>query len=116
GNIRATLHHVFEHGPHFPDFDDLAFQRLVPPGFICDKPLRMLKRGNVYAPSRMALVNMMTNAIYIGHWHYKDRIVVWNNHPALVPEDLFFRAFNLMSPYTLDGEPNPDYSPLFPRN
>ena len=73
----------------------------------------MLKRGNVFAPSRMALVNMMTNVLYIGHWMYKDRIVVWDNHPAIVPEELFFRAFNFLSPYNLDGNPNPDYAPPF---
>ena len=116
GNIRATLRHVFENGPHFPDFDDPEFRRLVPPGFICDKPMRMLKRGNVYSPSRMALVNMMTNAVYIGHWMFGDQIVQWNNHPAIVSEELFYSAFNLLSPYTLEGEPNPDYSPLFSRD
>src|SRR5664279_1810009 len=67
GNIRATLRHIFENGPHFPDFDDPEFQRLVPPGFICAKPLRMLKRGSVYMPGSLALVNMMTNAAYLGH-------------------------------------------------
>lgn len=116
GNIRATLRHVFENGPHFPDFDNPEFARLVPPGFICEKPLRMLKRGNVYAPSRMALVNMMTNALYIGHWMYKDKIVQWNNHPPIVPEGLFFQAFNFLSPCTLDGSPNPDYCPPFHRD
>lgn len=115
GNIRKTLAYLYEHGPHFPDFDDPEFQRLVPIGFICDKPLRMLKRGGVYTPSRMALVTMMTNAVYIGHWLYKDRIAVWNNHPPIVPEELFFHAFNRLSPYTLEGVPNPDYAPLFPR-
>jgi hypothetical protein len=37
GNMRKTLAHVYEHGPHFPDFDDPEFQRLVPPGYICAK-------------------------------------------------------------------------------
>lgn len=116
GNIRATLQHVFENGPHFPDFDDPEFQRGVPVGFICEKPVRMLKRGNRYAPSRMTLVNMMTNVVYIGHWMHKDRIVQWNNHPPIVPEELFFRAFNYLSPYALDGSPNSDYVPSFYRD
>ncbi|GIL14742.1 MAG: hypothetical protein BroJett038_34620 [Chloroflexota bacterium] len=34
GNIRATLRHIFDNGPHFPDFDDPALQHLVPPGFM----------------------------------------------------------------------------------
>lgn len=115
GNIRKTLAYIYENGPHFPDFDDPEFQRQVPIGYICNKPLRMLKRGGVYAPSRMALVTMMTNAVYIGHWIYKDRIVVWDNHPAIVPKDLFFNAFNRLSPYTLDGTENHHHSPLYPR-
>lgn len=114
GNLRKTLAHVYENGPHFPDFDDPEFQRSVPPGYICDKPVRMLKRGGVYCPSRIAMVNMITNALYIGHWMHKDRVVQWNNHPAIVSEELFYRAFNYLSPYTLTGEPN-QYMPAFQR-
>lgn len=33
-------------------------------------------------PGRLARVNMMTNPVYLGHWMYKERIVVWNNHPS----------------------------------
>lgn len=115
GNLRKTLAYVYENGPHFPDFDDPDFQRNVPPGYVCDKPMRMLKRGGVYCPSRMAMVNMMTNAVYIGHWMHKDRVVQWNNHPAIVSEELFYRAFNYLSPYTLTGEPNLDHAPPFYR-
>jgi DNA invertase Pin-like site-specific DNA recombinase len=111
GNQRATLRYIFEHGPHFPDFDDPELYKLVPPGFIFAKPMRMLKRGSIYMPGAITLENMLTHAVYIGHWTYKNRIVVWNNHPAIVPENLFFRAFNYLSPYDLDGSPNPDYAP-----
>lgn len=116
GNMRRTLAHIHEHGPHFPDFDDPEFQRLVPPGYICDKPMRMLKRGGVYTPSRMAMVNMMTNVVYIGHWMFRDQIVQWNNHPPIVSEETFFRAFNYLSPYTITGEENRDYTPAFKRD
>src|SRR5690606_32144126 len=61
------------------------------------------------------MVNMMTNAVYIGHWMHKDRIVQWDNHPAIVSEELFYRAFNYLSPYTLTGEPNLQYTPPFRR-
>lgn len=115
GNIRSTLRHIFDTGPHFPDFDDPALQHLVPPGFMWAKPLRMLKRGNIYMPGSLALVNMMTNPVYLGHWMHKERVVVWNNHPAIVPEDLFYRAFNYLSPYTLEGEENPHYAPRLGR-
>jgi len=115
GNMRKTLAHIYEHGPHFPDFDDPEFQRLIPPGYICEKPMRMLKRGGFYTPSRMAMVNMMTNVVYIGHWMFRDRIVQWNNHRPIMSEDMFSRAFNYLSPYTITGEENPDYAPAFYR-
>jgi hypothetical protein len=115
GNIRATLRHIFEQGPHFPDFDDPDLQRLVPPGYIFGKPVRMLKRGSVYVPGSMALVNLLTNPVYLGHWMHKGHIVVWNNHPPIVPEDLFYKAFHYLSPYTLEGKPNPEYAPRLGR-
>jgi hypothetical protein len=46
---------------------------------------------------------------------HKDRIVQWDNHPAIVSEELFYRAFNYLSPYTLTGEPNLQYTPPFRR-
>lgn len=116
GNIRKTIAHVYENGLYFPDFDDPEFQWLVPLGFICVKPVRMLKHGNVYTPSNEALTNMMTNAVYIGHWLFRAQIVQLNNHPAIVSEDLFFRAFNYLSPHTFTGDLNPDYVPPFYRH
>lgn len=115
GNIRATLRHIFEHGPHFPDFDDPSFRYLVSPGYIWDKPVRMLKRGHVYVPGNVSLTNMLTNPVYLGHWIHKGQVVVWNNHPPIVPEDLFYKAFNYLSPYTLEGKPNSDYAPRLGR-
>ncbi|GIL14743.1 MAG: hypothetical protein BroJett038_34630 [Chloroflexota bacterium] len=58
---------------------------------------------------------MMTNPVYLGHWMHKDRVVVWNNHPPIVPEELFYRALNYLSPYTLEGEENPHYAPRLGR-
>jgi hypothetical protein len=115
GNINKTLRHIFENGPHFPDFDDPDLYRLVPPGYIFGKPVRMLKRGHVYMPGSLALTNMLTNPVYLGHWMRKGQIVVWNNHPPIVSEDLFYKAFNYLSPYTLEGNPNPDYAPRLGR-
>jgi hypothetical protein len=115
GNIRGTLRHLFEHGPHFPDFDNPELYRFVPPGYIWRKPIRMLKRGHVYIPGSLALVNMLTNPVYLGHWMHKDHVVVWNNHPPIVSETLFYKAFNYLSPYTLEGTPNPDYAPRLGR-
>jgi DNA invertase Pin-like site-specific DNA recombinase len=111
GNQRATLCYVYDNGPHFPDFDSPDLLREVPPGFSLAKPLRMLKRNGVYTVGSVTLSNMLTNAVYLGHWVYKDRVVQWNNHPAIVSEELFYQAFNYLSPYTLDGTPNEQYAP-----
>ena len=55
------------------------------------------------------------NAVYQGHWVFKDCVVQWNNHPAIVPEDLFFKAFNYLSPVNFDGTTNEDYRPRLGR-
>jgi DNA invertase Pin-like site-specific DNA recombinase len=115
GNINATIRHLLEYGPHFPDFDNPEIKRLVPNGFDWAKPLRMLKRDNVYITGSMQLTNMLTNPVYLGHWMHREHIVVWDNHPAIVPEDLFYKAFNYLSPYTFEGKPNPDYAPRLGR-
>ncbi len=115
GNVRSTLEYIFENGPYFPDFNDPEFMRGVPAGFLCEKPLRMLKRKNAFIPGKEAVLNMLTNATYIGHWVYKGRIVQWNNHPPIVTEDLFYKAFNYLSPYNLDGQPNENYRPRVTR-
>lgn len=115
GNQRATLRYLHDNGPHFPDFDNPELLRHVPPGFSWAKPMRMLKRGGIYMVGSVALQNMLTNAVYLGHWVFKDRVVQWNNHPAIVSEDLFYQAFNYISPYSLDGSPNDDYAPRLGR-
>lgn len=66
-------------------------------------------------PGNMALINMLTNPVYLGHWMHKGQIVIWNNHPPIVSEELFYKAFNYLSQYTLEGEPNPDYLPRLGR-
>ncbi len=115
GNQRATLRYLHENGPHFPDFDNLELLNHVPPGFSWAKPMRMLKRGGIYMVGSVALQNMLTNAVYLGHWVFKDRVVQWNNHPAIVPEDLLYQAFNYISPCNLDGTPNENYAPRLGR-
>lgn len=58
----------------------------------------------------------MTNVVYIGHWMFRDRIVQWNNHPPIVSAEMFYRAFNYLSPFTITGAENPDYTPPFYRD
>ncbi|MCA9889604.1 MAG: recombinase family protein [Anaerolineae bacterium] len=111
GNRSATQRYLLENGPHFPDLDDPELMRQVPPGFYWKKPVRMLKRRGIYTVGSVALPNMLTNAVYLGHWVFKDQVVQWNNHPPIVTEDLFYQAFNYLSPYNLDGTPNEDHTP-----
>jgi hypothetical protein len=54
---------------------------------------------------------MFTNATYLGHWLSSGYIVQWNNHPHIIEEATFFRAFNYLSHVTLTGDANPNYSP-----
>ncbi|MAU09023.1 MAG: hypothetical protein CL607_04315 [Anaerolineaceae bacterium] len=115
GNQRGTLRYLHDNGPHFPDFDNPELMREIPPGFSWAKPMRMLKRGGIYMVGSLALQNMLSNAVYLGHWVFKDRVVQWNNHPAIVTEDLFYHAFNYISPYNLDGTPNESYAPRLGR-
>lgn len=116
GNQRATILYLHQNGLHFPDFDNPELLHHVPPGFTWAKPMRMLKRGGVYVLGTVQLQTMLTNAVYLGHWVFKNHVVQWNNHPAIVSEDLFYRAFNYLSPYGLDGKSNPNYSPRVRRS
>lgn len=62
-----------------------------------------------------AIRGMMTNPVYLGHWMYKGAVIRWNNHEAIIAEDLFVRAFNYVSAYNLDGQRNPYYNPTIER-
>jgi len=115
GNQQATLRYLHNNGPHFPDFEDPSLMKKVPPGFSWAKPVRMKKRNGVYMVGSISLQNMLTNAVYQGHWIFRDCVVQWNNHPAIVPENLFYEAFNYLSPVSFDGTVNENYSPRLGR-
>lgn len=106
GQIRATVRHIQEFGPWYPDPATCK----PPEGF--KVVYKMRRYGKGYCPGRVGLVELLTNAAYIGHWTFNDRIVRWNNHQAIVPIDIFMRAFNYLSPVTLEGLPNPHYQPI----
>ena len=106
GNLHDTLRQIYENGPFYPDRNIC----LPPPGFRRIYPFHPYPNG--YCPGRQALQHLLTNAVYIGHWVMNDAVVIYDNHPAIVPDDLFFRAFNYLSPVTLKGEPNQNYRPF----
>lgn len=108
GNIRATQRHIAEHGPYYPDPEVC----IPPEGFKVVYRFKHFSKG--YYPTRTGLAGILTHAAYIGHWIVRGQIVRWNNHPAIISEDLFFKAFNYLSAVTLEGEPNPDYHPNQP--
>ena len=106
GNVRATLQYIHSHGPYYPDPQVC----LPPEGF--KTYYRLQSHGQGFCPQRNGLVGLLTNAMYIGHWVHRDAIVRRNNHPAIVPQEVFFAAFNYLSPVTLNGQPNPNYRPF----
>ncbi len=104
GCLGATLRRIHKDHIAFPD----PKMCTPPDGF---NVYYGLQRGNAYFPGRSALRVMLTNAAYIGHWCVNGAIVRWNNHPAIVSEDVFTRVFNYLSEYSLDGSKNPQYRP-----
>jgi hypothetical protein len=106
GNLHATVRHIHLHGPYYPDPQSCP----PPPGFRAMYPLKRFKHG--YCPGINGLAHMLSNAVYIGHWMLNDTITIRNNHPPIVPEDIFWKAFNYLSQVTLDGKPNPSLSAI----
>jgi DNA invertase Pin-like site-specific DNA recombinase len=59
-----------------------------------------------FKPTTMAtLVYMLTNPIYIGCWVYKDAIVRWDNHDAIVDKELFIWVYQRITGHDLEGNP-----------
>lgn len=105
GSIRGTLRHIQKNGPFYPD----PAQNPPPQGYKIHYKFHRYKIG--YHPGRAGLSHLLTNVAYIGHWTVNDVVVRWNNHPAIVPEDIFMRAFNYLSATNFDGRINKQYSP-----
>jgi DNA invertase Pin-like site-specific DNA recombinase len=102
GNAHEVQRVLYARNLPYPDMS----KHPVPPGHIT-KYKEDLTRCTY--PHPQGIDKMMTQPAYIGHWAWKGEIIVWNNHEPIVPEDLFFAAFNMLSPYSLDGSPNPNF-------
>lgn len=111
GNLQRTSEQVMCDGPFYPEFRD----DMLSPGFVyyAHNNYRSKVNGKL-VPSLSGLSKLFTNVVYIGHWIYKDAIVCWNNHEAIVPLDLFMFAFNRLSTTDFLGDPNPNYTPYRP--
>lgn len=59
-----------------------------------------------YHISYAGLRGLFTNVTYLGYWIHQGEIVSKENHEAIVEEELFWYAFNRLSPYTITGERN----------
>lgn len=108
-----TIHHIFEHGPFYPEFSE----EMVPEGFYYYN--RNTTRSPItgkLCPAYSGLACLLTNVVYLGHWTNSGAIVQWDNHEPLVSAELFMYAFNRISTKDFFGEPNPDYMPHRPYN
>ncbi|HLI09122.1 MAG TPA: recombinase family protein [Ktedonobacteraceae bacterium] len=59
-----------------------------------------------YHISYAGMRGLLTNVAYIGYWVHHSEVVSKDNHEAIVAEDIFWYAFNRISPYTINGERN----------
>ncbi|MCB1318391.1 MAG: hypothetical protein KDK27_20635, partial [Leptospiraceae bacterium] len=106
GNLTKTLRNLRRSGPFYPDPDSCQ----PPDGF--EIHYRFKRDKNGWCPTSVgSLVRIFSNAAYLGHALFQGTIVRWHNHPPLLDETVFFRAFNYISPVDLDGNPNMNYRP-----
>jgi hypothetical protein len=107
GCVYRTMRIIERSGPYYPD--PSTWQ--IPPGFRI--PGRQYKDwGRGCFPACIGLERMFTNVTYIGHWTVENVVVRYNNHPAIIDFQDFMKAFNFLSPVTLEGRSNPDYKPF----
>lgn len=111
GNLQQTWLHIQQHGPMFPAIPE----GIVPEGFrVTDHLNRRSTVTSGWTLSLSGLMRMLVNVTYIGHWVHLDAITQWDNHEAIIPQDLFMYAFNRLSPTDFYGDPNPEYVPYRP--
>lgn len=106
GCLRHTLSHIKKHGPFFPDPATCP----PPSGYRIVYQIRPNSYGWCLK-SVHSLAQMLAHAVYIGHWIVDDSVAKWNNHPPIVDEATFYRAFNYLSPIDLKGKKNSHYKP-----
>jgi len=107
GNLQRTWQHIEQHGPFIPEFK----AHPVPSGFFFHTKIRKRSRyTDKLIISIFGLKQILTNAVYIGHWAHNGVIVQRHNHEAIIPLDLFMYTFNRLSMFTLEGDPNAEYA------
>jgi DNA invertase Pin-like site-specific DNA recombinase len=119
GNLSRTAQRIEQEGPFIPEEPEL--QEQVPPGFQteCKIDTRSAITGG-RIPAEGSLHGMFTNAVYVGYWISNGQVISIEgqadneNHEAIIPEYLFYFAFNRLSNVTVYGADNPDYQPYRP--
>lgn len=107
GNVAKTLFQIRENGPYYPD---PAICK-PPEGYKVLYRIRRNKYGLCPA-TKGTLANMFGNALYIGHFIFGEAVVRWNNHPPIIDEETFFKAFNYLSDTDLEGNENVNFKPI----
>lgn len=105
GQLRTAARQIREQGPYFPDPAECT----PPEGF------RIAYRIHTHQGKRCigktGLHYMLTNAMYLGHWVVDNRVLIQDNHPAIIDPEIFARVYNYLSEVSLKGTLNPDYRP-----
>src|SRR5690606_34650774 len=86
GNLKKMWEQIERHGPFIPEFAENS----VPEGFYFHTNIR--KRSRITGKlmlSRYALGQLLTNAVYVGHWAHCGIIVERHNHEGIVPLEDF---------------------------
>lgn len=100
GTLRSLCRELQKLPFVFPDFEpDIDVSK-----YLSQYHLKKVSGG--YHISRPGLKGLLTNVAYIGYWMHLGAVISKDNHEAIVEEDLFWYAFNRLSPYTITGEKN----------
>jgi DNA invertase Pin-like site-specific DNA recombinase len=99
GNLSRLCREIKEKPFLFPEFSSDIDPRTV-------SRLTLKRVGGGYHITRKGLISLLTNVSYLGWWLHQGEVKDKHNHPAIVDEELFWYAFNRLSPYTLDGKQN----------
>ncbi|MFL5586536.1 MAG: recombinase family protein [Ktedonobacteraceae bacterium] len=100
GHLKELFREVHAGKFDFPDFDEGISKEVIARYHLKKIP------GGYRMSDESALAYLLTNRVYIGHWIYKGTLISEDNHPAIVPLDLFLYAYTQLSPLNLDGTPN----------
>jgi len=101
GNYPALCHELEKIPFLFPPFESRVDPRNISKFII--KQIESGSYQGYYRATFDGLRSLMTNPAYIGMWIPFEGEPIMNNHEAIVPEDLFWYAFNRLARTDLNG-------------